>query len=279
MTAPLVDTHLHLWDLDRSPYRWITPAHGPLHTTIGPDRAATELKRAGVPRAVLVQADDTDADTDFMLEVSHREPWVAGVVGWVRLDDPPTAAARLDELAGEPALRGIRHLVHDDPRDDFLRLPAVRSSLRLLAERGLAFDVPDAWPRHLADVAALAAALPELTVVLDHLGKPPADPSDLAEWRRLFAAIAARPNTIAKVSGLQHLPADSLRPVWDAALELFGPDRLAWGSDWPMTLGGDGYPGTLAATMPLVEDLTADERAALLGGTAERVYRLGEVRS
>ncbi|WP_037070075.1 amidohydrolase family protein [Pseudonocardia acaciae] len=279
MTAPLVDTHLHLWDLARSPYRWITPAHGPLHTTIGPDRAATELNRAGVPRAVLVQADDTDADTDFMLEVAHREPWVAGVVGWVRLDDPAAAAARLDELAGEPALRGIRHLVHDDPRDDFLRLPAVRTSLRLLAGRGLAFDVPDAWPRHLADVADLAAGLPELTVVLDHLGKPPADPSDLPEWRRLFAAIAARPNTVAKLSGLQHLPASSLRPVFDAALELFGPDRLAWGSDWPMTLGGNGYPGTLAATMPLVDELTADERAALLGGTAERVYRLGEVRS
>ncbi|GAA5164884.1 amidohydrolase family protein [Pseudonocardia eucalypti] len=278
MTAPLVDTHVHLWDLDRSPYAWITPAHGPLHTTIGPGRTAAELQRAGVAKAVLVQADDTDADTDFLLEVAHREPWVAGVVGWVQLDAPDAARTRLDELAGEPALRGIRHLVHDDPRDDFLRLPEVRTSLRLLAERGLAFDVPDAWPRHLADVAGLAADLPELTVVLDHLGKPPADPADLPEWRRRFAAIAARPNTVAKVSGLQHLPAGSLRPVWDAALELFGPDRLAWGSDWPMTLGGDGYPGTLAVTMPLVDELTGDERAAVLGGTAGRIYRLEEVR-
>ena len=173
----IVDAHLHVWDLGRGDYAWITPAHGPLHTTITAERAHAELAACGVERAVLVQAEDSVADTAFLLEVADRCDWVAAVVGWVALDDPATAAAQLERRREHPAFRGVRHLVHDDPRDDFLRLPAVRESLRHLARAGLPFDVPDAWPRHLAATADLAAALPELTVVVDHLGKPPVAPS------------------------------------------------------------------------------------------------------
>lgn len=271
----VIDSHLHVWDLDRSPYAWIAP--GPLRATIPPERAAAELASAGVDAAVLVQADDTASDTAYLLEVAARHDWVAGVVGWVRLDDTALAVEQLDRL---PGLVGVRHLVHDDPRDGFLALPAVRASLRHLAGRGLTFDVPDAWPRHLTATAELAADLPELTVVLDHLGKPPRGPG-FAAWRAAFAAVAARPHTVAKVSGLQvpgtPTTAEALRPAWDAALELFGPDRLMWGSDWPMTLLAEGYRGTWEVLATLVDELTATERAALLGGTADRVYGLARV--
>lgn len=273
-----VDAHLHLWDRSRSGYGWLTPAHGPLHTDITAARARAELDACGVARAVLVQADDTEADTEFLVETARAHPWVAGVVGWVPLDDPAVAAARLDRLLTGGAVCGIRHLVHDDPRDGFLELPAVRRSLRLLADAGLAFDVPDAWPRHLAGTAALAADLPGLTVVVDHLGKPPPPGPQRAAWRAVLADVAARPNTVAKLSGLQ-VPGrpttpDGLRPLWETALELFGPHRLMWGGDWPMTLLADGYAATWRASTALAGELTPDERAQLLERTARRVYRL-----
>jgi L-fuconolactonase len=274
----IVDAHLHLWDLDRSEYAWITPAHGPLHTTITAQRARAELDACGVDRAVLVQAEDSVADTEFLLEVADRGEWVAGVVGWVRLDDPVTAAAQLERWVEHPAFRGVRHLVHDDPRDDFLALPAVRESLGLLARAGLPFDVPDAWPRHLPATAELAAALPELTIVVDHLGKPPAEPAAFAAWRRVLADVTGCANTVAKVSGLQvpgtPFTVAGVRPAWEVALELFGPDRLMWGSDWPMTLLTAGYAGTWEIMAGLIGELAPGEQEQLLAGTATRVYGL-----
>jgi L-fuconolactonase len=271
----MIDAHLHVWDLDRSGYPWLTPAFGPLYASIPPEAAATELASVGVDAAVLVQADDSVEDTAYLLEVAQKHSWVAGVVGWVQLDDPAAAAAQLERF---PELVGVRHLVHDDPRTGFLELAPVRTSLRLLAERGLPFDVPDAWPRHLGATATLAADLPELVVVLDHLGKPPHGTPEFAGWRAECTAVAARPNTVAKISGLQvrgtPTTVELLRPAWEAALELFGPDRLMWGSDWPMTLLTEGYRRTWEVLRTLIDELTAAERAALLGGTATRVYRL-----
>ena len=178
----MIDAHLHLWDRSRGGYAWITPELGPLDRDFGPDEAAAELRAAGVDAAILVQADDSASDTRFMLDVARRHDWVAGVVGWVPLDDARAAAAALDELDAEPLLRGIRHLVHDDPRDEFLDLPAVRTSLAAVAAHGLAFDVPDAWPRHLAGAGRVARAVPELTVVIDHLAKPPVGTDAFAAW-------------------------------------------------------------------------------------------------
>ncbi|PXY27353.1 amidohydrolase family protein [Prauserella muralis] len=275
----IVDTHLHLWDLTVSDYAWL-PEGTPLHATFTAGQAHAELAAAGVGAAVLVQAEDSEADTEFMLRQAAEHDWIAGVVGWVRLDDPAAAERQLDSWLDHPALRGIRHLVHDDPRDGFLALPGVRRSLALLAERGLPFDVPDAWPRHLGAVAELAAALPELTVVVDHLGKPPRDTESFDRWRATLAEVARRPNTVAKVSGLQ-LPGepftvDAVRPAWEAALELFGPARLMYGGDWPMTVPFGGYATAWRIATELIGDLSEAERDRVLSGTAYAVYGVRE---
>jgi L-fuconolactonase len=267
----VVDAHLHIWDLERSDYAWLAPDH-PLHRTFTPEQAHSELEAAGITSAVLVQAEDSERDTRLMLEAANRHPWIAGVVGWVRLDDPPVAERQLEGLCG------VRHLVHNDPRDDFLGLAGVRRSLRQLAERGLPFDVPDAWPRHLAATADLAAELPELRIVLDHLGKPPFGDAGWARWRATLADVAAHPNTVAKVSGLQApgrpFTVDSVRPAWEAALELFGPQRLMWGSDWPLTVLVGGYGHAWDVMSTLVAELSPHEQERVLCGTATDVYRL-----
>ena len=274
--ARAVDAHLHIWDLERSEYAWLTPALGELYATFTPEQAQAELEAAGVGAAVLVQAEDSERDTDLMLEAAARHPWIAGVVGWVQLDDPATAERQLERRHAH--FRGVRHLVHDDPRDDFLLLPAVRRSLRLLADRGLPLDVPDAWPRHLAATADLAAALPELRIVVDHLGKPPFGGADWERWRATLRDVAAQPNTTAKVSGLQvpgrPFTVDEVRPAWEVALELFGPERLMWGSDWPLTVLTGGYKHAWDVMSSLIGELSPAEQACVHAETARSVYKV-----
>ena len=172
-TQPRLDSHLHLWTLADGQYSWLKPAHGVLYNTFTPAMAQQTLAAAGVQRAILVQADDTAADTEAMLAAAAEHDWIVGVVGWLPLEAPAGAAALLERWQEHAKFCGIRTLIHDDPRPHVLELPTVRESLALLAKAGIPVDVPDAFPRHLGQVADLARALPELTLVVDHLGKPP----------------------------------------------------------------------------------------------------------
>lgn len=279
MTARVIDSHLHLWDLGVSDYSWLGPQHGELFASFLPPEAEGELAAAGVDGAVLVQAEDSTADTAWLLEVASASEWALGVVGWVQLDDPAIAATQLEEWLQHPAFCGVRHLIHDDPRDDFLHLSVVRDSLRLVSEAGLAFDISDAWPRHLSHATALAADHPDLRIVLDHLGKPPRGSEQLPGWRAVLARFAAHPNTVAKLSGLrvpgEPYTVDALAFVWETALDLFGPSRLLWGSDWPITVPEGGYGPTKAVLDELISQLSETERSAIQGETAVETYGLG----
>jgi L-fuconolactonase len=274
---PVIDSHLHVWDLTRGGYNWLTPAAGPLYESFLPERAQAGLLAAGIDSAVLVQADDTLAETQYLLDVASRSEWVAGVVGWVQLDSPSTARAQLDHWRESPAFVGVRHLTHDDPRERFLEYPPVRQSLRWLAAIGLPLDVPDAWPRQLGQVAALAEAVPELVIVIDHLGKPPRGGDDFNSWRAELARTAANRNTVAKLSGLgmpgrPHTVA-GLRRVVEVGLELFGPDRLLFGSNWPVSIADGDYSEVVGVLRELIASLSGAEQAAILGDNARRIYR------
>jgi L-fuconolactonase len=277
-SAPL-DSHLHVWDLSVNTYSWLGPQHGVLYRDFTPEQAGRELAASGVGSAILVQAEDSVAETEFMLDIADRFDWVAGVVGWVPLEEPDAAAETLERFRAHPRFCGVRQLVHDDPRPDVLDLPPVRASLRHLAAAGVPLDVPDAWPRHLAQAGRLADDVPDLVVVVDHLAKPPRGLPELGEWRAQMAEVARRPTTVAKVSGLrragQPYTVEALRPVWESALDLFGPDRLMFGSDWPMTVPDGGYGPTYEVLRALIGELSPTEQQDMLGGTARRVYRLG----
>jgi L-fuconolactonase len=272
-----IDSHLHLWDLGEGGYSWLTPESGELYRTYTATEARAELDSAGIENAILVQADDSAADTQFMLRQASAHDWIVGVVGWIQLDAPAAAEQALAAYLQEPSFVGVRHLVHDDPRDDFLSIPAVRTSLQLLARAGLPIDVPNAFPRHLSSTIDFARDLPELQVVLDHLGKPPRGERDGYDlWSRQLGRLARLPNVTAKVSGLaapgQPLTVEALQPVWDRALEVFGPSRLMYGGDWPVSLLGGSYAETSGVLQQLAGQLSEDERAAFMGGTASAVY-------
>lgn len=269
-----VDAHLHIWQ-HPAEYSWLSDELATINRPIPVTEAREAAGRFRCERAVLVQAADTDADTEFLLGLAEQHDWIAGVVGWVPIEQPDAVRARLAAFAGRP-LSGIRALIHDQPDALLLDAEPVRESLWVIAGHGLAFDVPDAYPNQLPAATRLARALPDLTVVLDHLGKPPAGDRD--DWAKAVRAFAAMPNTVAKLSGLHHggkaLPTDAQRDVWDVGLEQFGPERLMLGSDFPMPLLGDGIAVLADTAERQLAALAPAEREAVEHTTATRVYGL-----
>jgi L-fuconolactonase len=274
-----IDAHLHLWDLEHGTYSWLSDAVAPINRTFTLAEAEPQLRAAGVDRVVLVQAASTTEDSVAMFDVAASSPLVAGVVAWVDLLHPIAVGDALDRWRDAGPLVGIRHLIHDEPDPDWLGQDTVRSSLAQLAARGFAYDVIGVLPRHLERALALADALPELRLVVDHLGSPPIG-DDPSQWAHLITELGRRPNVWIKLSGLTTLgpggraSADDLRPFVDRALDAFGPSRMLFGGDWPVSTLAGPYADTMATTFDLLAPLSAAERADVLGGTATRVYRL-----
>ncbi|GAA1446034.1 amidohydrolase family protein [Leifsonia poae] len=275
-----VDAHLHLWDLERVEYPWLTEAAGPIFRTFAFTEIEPQLHAEGVDRVVLVQAANSLADSASMFDVAAASPLVAGVVAWVDLLDPAAAARQLDGWAAHPEFVGVRHLIHDEPDADWLARASVQESLGLVAARGATFDVIGVLPRHLEHALALAEAQPALRLVIDHVGTPPVGTDDHGRWASLLSRLAGHPQVFAKLSGLTtlgpagHATASELRPFAEHVLDAFGPDRVLFGGDWPVsTLAGD-YAQTTAVARELASGLSDAEQSAVFGGTAARVYRL-----
>lgn len=270
---PLVDAHLHIWQLSSGEYTWNTADLGALHRDVTGDEISAVLVSAQVDRAVLVQAADTAGDTDRMLRFAETEPRVAGVVAWVPLTDPIEARRRFDALDGRPVV-GVRQLLHDHPDPTLLDDERVRATCRELIRRGLPLDVPDAWPSLWPAVVRLARDLPDLVIVLDHLGKPRfrerrrAD--DIARWTEALHGLAGSPNVVGKLSGLGEFAHEGTT----VALAAFGPRRLMWGSDWPVSTGSGSYADLLEDGMNTLRGLSSGDREDVLANTAQRVYRL-----
>ena len=277
----LVDTHQHFWNLARIPQPWITDEHAAIARTFEPPDLEPLLAECGVGRTVLVQSAASDEDTDYMFEVAGAVEWVGAIVGWCRLDDQAVARRRLDELQARPKLRGIRHLIHQEPDAHWILDQAVADGLSLLEDRRLLLELPAVYPDHLDDIPTIAARHAGLTIVIDHLGKPPLGTDEMARWEELLHTAAQQPNVHAKISGLntatanRHWTADDLQPAVDVALDAFGVERLVLGSDWPVSLLNGTYKRVQQETLLAVKR-ACDEPQPILVGNAERIYRLAD---
>lgn len=279
--ATHVDAHQHFWNLDEVEYPWLSGSeYGPIQRDFGPEDLEPLLHHAGIARTITVQAANSFAETNAMLARAERHSWIAGVIGWVPLLAPPEAERALERYVGHPAFRGVRHLVHGEADPDWLLRGAVRESLGLLAECGIVFEIPAVFPRHLLHVPELAGELPALRIVIDHLAKPPIATGELEPWAAELTAAAAHPNVYAKISGLNtaadpdEWSAEDLRPFVDVALDAFGPDRLMFGSDWPVCLMAGDYARVWSETLRVLSELPPAARDAVLGGTATALYGL-----
>lgn len=285
----IIDAHQHFWTygtyqtswMERLPYKG-NEAFAPLRRSFTPDDLEPRLQAAGVHRTVVVQAADGPDENAALLHYAQVHEWIAGIVGWVPLDRPDEAARMLDALAGDPRFVGVRHLINIEPDPDWIVRPVVLEGLRLLAARSLTFDLVAILPRHLEHVPTIAAAMPDLRVIIDHLGKPPIAAREWDPWASLIARAAEAPNVFAKLSGLDTAAqagwvADDLSRYVDHALVAFGAERLMWGSDWPVSILGGGYAHVWQEMNRLFARFSPLERDQVLGGTATRVYRLGNV--
>lgn len=279
--ASRTDAHQHFWKLARGDYRWLKPALGPLYRDFGPADLAPHLSASGIEATVLVQAADSAAETEYLLDLADANAFVAGVVGWTDLAarGAPDALARLAE---RPKLVGVRPMIQDIADERWMLGPALEPALRALPELGLAFDAL-VLPRHLPHLAALLDRHPDLDVAIDHGSKPRVAEgtrwSGFEAWRRDLAALARNPRVVCKLSGLATearagWSADDLRPFAETLLELFGPQRVVWGSDWPVVEGAGGWTRWWDATGALLAQLTEDQRGAVLSRNAWGFYGL-----
>ena len=275
MSAPRIDAHQHFWQLARGDYGWLTPALGPIHRDFTPDDLAPLLARHGIDRTILVQAAPTEAETRFLLDIAARTPFIAGVVGWTDFD-APDVAERIAGLATNPLLVGLRPMVHDIEDDNWLGRTALAPAFEAMIAHDLVFDAL-LKPRHIPATLALLGRHPALSVVIDHAAKPDLVAGDLSAWRDGITALAAHPHCVCKLSGLvtetgADWTIETLRPVTEHLLASFGPDRLIFGSDWPvLTLRAD-YARWLETATALLSGCSESEREAIFGGNAARLY-------
>ncbi|MEV1157887.1 amidohydrolase family protein [Micromonospora chokoriensis] len=278
----IVDAHHHLWVRARHPQPWIDP-----HTMAAIDDDFTPVdlgpaaRVAGVTQTVVVQSVAARSETPELLGIAADDPLIAGVVGWVDLTagDVVERLERLRAARGGERLVGIRHLVQSEPDPAYLDRPEVRRGIAAVGAAGLAFDL---LVRHhqLPAATRLVRDLPQVRFVLDHLGKPSLGSGGLGDWPRNLRTFAAEPNATAKLSGLvtevrgSSWTVADLRPAVEHALDVFGPGRLMFGSDWPVCLLATSYTRWVRVLGDLLDPLTDDERAAIWRQTASREYRL-----
>lgn len=274
----IIDSHHHLWTAD---YPWLSADElAPIRRDYTVADLRDALRQAGVDGTVLVEAGRCDLEeTRSFLALAAETPEIRGVVGWVSFEAADLRST-VDELragSGGTMLSGLRDQVQAVSDPGYLARPAVRSNLSAAGVAGLAVDLVVRLDQ-LPACAEIAAAVPETTFVLDHLGKPRLAPDGLAEWQALVAPLAARPNVVAKLSGLlTQAPAGApahIDPFVDVALDLFGPDRLMIGSDWPVCELAASYADTWHTLLAALAGLSPGERAKVLGGTAIHTYRL-----
>jgi L-fuconolactonase len=279
----VIDAHHHVWDLAVRDQPWLDgDAMAPIRRSFTVDDLRPDARAAGVGATVLVQTVTVAEETPEMLALAGGDPLVAGVVGWTDLTSQGIAEelARLTAGPGGEHLVGIRHQVQSEPDPDWLRRPDVIRGLRAVAAAGLCYDLV-VLPHQIPAASYAAAAVPGLTLVLDHAGKPRIDGGDLGAWQAAVREFAGLPNTACKLSGLvteapAGAPPSAFTVVADTVLDAFGAGRVMFGSDWPVCLLVSDYAGVFGLARSLTAGLSAAEREAVFGGTADRAYRLAE---
>jgi L-fuconolactonase len=275
----IVDSHQHFWQVGRFDYPWMSSEVEVLYQDYLPSQLEPILVANGVAKTILVQASNSIAESRWLLNLADENPFIAGVVGWVDLTNSKVGV-QLDELAGHPKFKGVRHLVESEPADDWLSQPIVLQGLQALADRQLTYDLL-VHTRHLSTVHTVAEKCPGLRLVIDHMAKPAIARDEFDQWEKTFRPLANFANMHCKLSGLvteanwNTWTTDDLRPYIDCALESFGPDRLMFGSDYPVCLLAATYERVFDSFQEALKDLNESDRAMIFRKSAFNFYRLG----
>ena len=276
--AEKIDAHHHLWRYSPREYAWIGENMPQLRRDFLVEDLEGELSAAGFAGAVAVQAKQTREETDWLLSLAAGSPAIAGVVGWAPIASPQFPV-ELERLRGESKLKGLRHIIQDEPDENFILGTEFNQGIRAMRDSGLVYDIL-IFERHLPAAIQFVDRHPQQVFVLDHVAKPRIRDRILDPWRHNICELARRDNVYCKISGMvteahwsTWTEAD-LRPYVDVVLVAFGAGRLMAGSDWPVCLLASTYGKWVDTLQALIGGLSVSEQDRILGGTATEVYRL-----
>lgn len=270
-----LDSHQHFWNYSEEQYPWIQPSW-PIRRTFLPSDLEPLLKTAGIDGCIAVQARQSLEESRWLLELADQSPIIKGVVGWVDLRSE-AVEEQLAQFANHPKFVGVRHVVQDEPDDDFMIRPEFLRGISKLKQFGLRYDVL-IFPKQLPAAIKLVQQFPEQPFVLDHIAKPHIKDGFLSPWREQMQELAKAPNLICKVSGMiteAKVPGwryDHFVPYLDVVTEAFGTERLIYGSDWPVCLLAGSYPQVHSLAQHYFASQSDSVKAAIFGGNAARFY-------
>ncbi len=273
-----IDAHHHFWIYTPEQYDWIDDSMAGIRRDFLPEHLRAEMRACGMDGVVSVQARQTIEETRWLLELASQQDFIRGVVGWV-----PLVARNISEVLGtlveKGSLKAVRHVLQGEPDEMFMLDRDFNRGVEALHQFGLVYDIL-IFERHLPQTIEFVDRHPKQIFVLDHIGKPRIRDHVVAPWRENLRLLAERPNVYCKISGMvteadwNQWSEKDLMPYFDIVLNSFGPERLMFGSDWPVSLVGTTYCGWFDLVSKQIETLGEDERNAILGGTAVRAYGL-----
>jgi len=273
----MIDAHHHMWKYTVAEYGWITPEQQVIHRDFLPEDLEPLMHHFGIEGTVAVQARQTLEETTWLLGLSEKHPLIRGVVGWVPLTDGANVKRSLEQYAGNRRLRGVRHIVQDEPDPRYILRKDFNEGVSALHQFGLRYDIL-IFERHLPAAIEFVDRHPNQTFILDHIAKPRIKDKILSPWDRNMRELAKRQNVYCKLSGMiteadpkRWTPAD-LQPYIDVVLAAFGPHRIMYGSDWPVMLLAGDYARWFGAVTNAIAKLSKAEQDRIMGGTAAEAY-------
>lgn len=276
----IVDTHHHLWQYSPLEYPWIGEAAGALKRDFMIPQLQTIADQYAISGFITVQARQTIAETQWLLNLAESYQLIKGVVGWLPLQDSRELTVQVECFEGNPRLKGIRHVVQDEPADEFILSSDFNRGIRAIAHCGWVYDIL-IYAKHLSNTIAFVDRHPHQAFVLDHIAKPTIVAAKFDQlWAREIRELAKRPHVSCKFSGVATEIRDSqwdeatLKPYWEVMLEAFGCERIMYGSDWPVCLLRTEYGRWKSCVEQLSSSLAPDEQAAFWAGNAYRIYGL-----
>ena len=274
-----IDAHQHFWELNRGDYGWLSPNLGAIYRDFLPDDLEPLISRHDISGTILVQAAPTVAETDFLLKLAERAPFIKGVVGWVDFESP-NAPSEIFRLVEHPALVGLRPMIQDISDIDWMLSSRLKPAFNALVKADLTFDALT-LPSHLINLFQLLSDHYEMRTVIDHGSKPQIRNQQYSDWAKNIKRIASDTKAFCKLSGLvteagPNWTVNDLKPYVSHLLNTFGPHRLIWGSDWPVCTLAASYDRWIEVTHNLLDHLSKEDRLAIMGGNARTAYKLDD---
>jgi L-fuconolactonase len=272
----MIDTHQHFWRYDPVRYDWIDESMAEIRRDFLPEDLEPELEKHGLQGCIAVQADQTEEETLFLLDLALQHPFIQGVVGWVDLR-APTIFERLDHFASFDRLRGFRHIVQGETDVNFMLRPDFLRGIEALQKHNFTYDIL-VYPHQLGAALELIRRFPEQPFVIDHIAKPYIREAFFDGWAVMMGAIASHPNAFCKVSGMvteAHWPGwkyEDFVPYLDVVFDAFGVEGIMYGSDWPVCLVAGTYTQVIDILQRYTDRFSKEEKAAVFGGNGRAFY-------